>query len=202
MTPTDLSEASDIGAFEHWANVYTMHKAFSHPSELHGALCGRLAAGARMDENSWLQTVCEQMGIPASAPEESPELKEFMIAAYDRALEELKTSDMSFQPLLPEDDYSLDHRVQALSAWVRGFLEGMTVGASSPLGEAPEEIRELIEDLVAISQVSETEEDSEDGEYQLTEIVEYVRLGALAVFTEFNPPETAGTQAGKSGTVH
>lgn len=189
----DHSSTSQAGHFEHWANVYTSHKAFSHPSELHGGLCGRLAAGARMPQSEWLQTVCEQMGLPPSAAQEDADLAEFMNAAYDQALAQLKAADMSFQPLLPDDDYSLDQRVQALSAWVRGFLEGMALGAREALGEAPPEIRELIEDMVAISQVSdETEEDSEDGEYQFNEIVEYVRLGALAVYTEFNPPETAG----------
>ena len=54
---------------------------------------------------------------------------------------------------------------------------------------APDEIRELIEDLVAISQVADDDEPDDESEQQLMEIVEYVRLGALAVFTEFNPPE-------------
>ncbi|WP_404365140.1 UPF0149 family protein [Marinobacter sp.] len=199
MTDTDSTPADK---FERWANLYSTHKAFSHPSELHGSLCGRLAAGARMNSEEWLQVVCEHLGLPASAAEESPELAEFMSAAYDEALAALKASDMSFQPLLPDDDYSLDQRVQALSAWVRGFLEGMASGAGASLGEAPPEIRELIEDMVAISQVSDSEEDSEDGEYQLNEITEYVRLGALAVFTEFNPPETASTGASPSTTLH
>jgi uncharacterized protein YgfB (UPF0149 family) len=186
--------------FEQWANLYTIHKAFSHPSELHGSLCGRLAAGARMNLDEWLQLVCENMGIPKTAVDESDALAGFMSAAYDQALTAMKASDMTFTPVLPDDDYSLDQRVQALSAWVRGFLEGMAVGADA-LGEAPEEIRELIEDMVAISQVSETEEDSEEGEYQFNEVVEYTRLGALAVFTEFNSPEAA-TSASTTNTLH
>lgn len=52
-----------------------------------------------------------------------------------------------------------------------------------------------MEDMVAISQVSEDQEPDEEGEQQLLEIVEYIRLGALAVFTEFNPPEKPASQA-------
>jgi len=188
MPLTDNTVADNTG-FETWANIYTIHKAFSHPSELHGSLCGRLAAGHRIDEVSWLNIACEHMGLPATAADESPELVAFMAGAYETSLEQLKAADMSFKPLLPDDDYSLDQRLQALSAWVRGFLEGMALAAGGSLGQAPDEIRELIEDFVAISQVSEAEEDSEEGEHQLTEITEYVRLGALAVFTEFNPLE-------------
>lgn len=198
MSETDLS-SSQAAAFEQWANVFTAHQAFSHPSELHGSLCGRLAAGTRIGEQAWLKIVCEHMGLATTIPEESPALVTFMSEAYEQSLEQLKADDMSFRPLLPDDDYSLDQRLQALSAWVRGFLEGMALVASETLGQAPDEIRELIEDFVAISQVAEAEEDSEEGEYQLTEITEYVRLGALAVFTEFNPPEKPATS---ENTLH
>jgi len=53
--------------------------------------------------------------------------------------------------------------------------------------------------MVAISQLSEDEEADEESEQQLLEITEYVRLGALAVFTEFNAPEKP---ASNSPTLH
>lgn len=198
MSETDITNARAL-AFERWANVFTSHKAFSHPSELHGALCGRLAAGTRIDQGEWLDIVCEHMGLPSTAPEESPQLDEFMGSAYRETLELMKAADMSFQPLLPDDEYAIDQRLEALSAWIRGFLEGMALVAGEALGQAPEEIRELIEDLVAISQVSEAEDADEESEQQLMEIIEYVRLGALAVFTEFNPPEKS---ASATPTLH
>ncbi|HCW89153.1 MAG TPA: YecA family protein, partial [Marinobacter sp.] len=74
------------------------------------------------------------------------------------------------------------------------------LSAGASLGEAPEEIREVIGDMVAISQVADQEEEGgEESEQQLLEIVEYVRLGALSVFTEFNPPESASS---KQPTLH
>jgi yecA family protein len=188
MSGTDLS-SSQAAAFEQWANVFTAHQAFSHPSELHGALCGRLAAGARMQTEDWMGMVCEHMGLPPTGGEDSQELHKFMASAYDETLERLKSADMSFRPLLPDDDYAIEQRLEALISWVRGFLEGMALSAGESLGQAPDEIRELIEDLVAISQLSDEEEQDDESEQQLMEIVEYVRLGALSVFTEFNPPE-------------
>ncbi len=188
MSETDLSSSQAV-AFEQWANVFTAHKAFSHPSELHGALCGRLAAGARMQEGDWLGLVCEHMGLPATDAEDSKELHDFMGAVYDETLAQLKSADMSFRPLLPDDDYAIEQRLEALISWVRGFLEGMALSAGESLGQAPDEIRELIADMVAISQLSDEEEQDDESEQQLMEIIEYVRLGALSVFTEFNPPE-------------
>ena len=195
MSETDTASAAHAAEFERWANVFTAHKAFSHPSELHGALCGRLAAGSRIEEDEWLAMVCEHMGLPESAAEEADDLSAFMNEAYERALVFLKSADMSFHPLLPDDDYAIDQRLEALVAWIRGFLEGMALSAGESLGEAPEEIRELIEDMVAISQVAEDQESDQESEQQLVEITEYIRLGALAVFTEFNPPEKPASQA-------
>lgn len=185
--------------FETWANIYATHKAFSHPSELHGALCGRLSAGGRLKPDDWLALVCEQMGVAPESADASSALADFMSEAYDQTLSQLQAlTDLTFSPLLPDDDYALDQRLQALSAWVRGFLEGMAVMASRELGEASGDIRELVEDLVAISQVSESEADSEEGEQQYIEIMEYVRVGTMTVFTEFNPP----LQAPKDKTLH
>ncbi|MDI9244317.1 UPF0149 family protein [Marinobacter sp. CHS3-4] len=188
MSETDLS-TSPAAAFEQWANVFTSHQAFSHPSELHGALCGRLAAGARIQESDWLTMVCEHMGLATNATDDSAELTRFMVNAYNDTLEQLKSADMSFRPLLPDDDYAIEQRLEALISWVRGFLEGMALSAGESLGQAPDEIRELIEDMVAISQLSDEEDQDDESEQQLMEIIEYVRLGALSVFTEFNPPE-------------
>lgn len=198
MSETDTS-ADRAAEFERWANVFSTHKAFSHPSELHGVLCGRLAAGSRIDEPEWLSMVCEHMGLAKEAAEESDDLAPFMNSAYGKTLKQLQSTDMSFYPLLPDDDYAIEQRLEALVAWVRGFLEGMALAAGESLGQAPDEIRELIEDMVAISQLSEDEESDDESEQQLLEITEYVRLGALAVFTEFNDPEKP---AGDSPTLH
>lgn len=189
MSETDTSGAARAAEFERWANVFTAHKAFSHPSELHGVLCGRLAAGSRINEPDWLSMVCEHMGLPESAADDSEDLAPFMNKAYEQTLALLKSADMSFHPLLPDDDYAIEQRLEALVAWVRGFLEGMALSAGEALGQAPDEIRELIEDMVAISQLADDEEASDESEQQLLEITEYIRLGALAVFTEFNAPE-------------
>jgi len=194
MSEIDTADAAYAAEFERWANVFMAHKAFSHPSELHGALCGRMATGARLEEPEWLFMVCEHMGLPESAAGEGESLTVFMNEAYERALAFLKSEDMGFYPLLPDDDYAIDQRLEALVAWVRGFLEGMALSAGESLGEAPQEIRELMEDMVAISQVSEDQDPGDEGEQQFLEIVEYIRLGALAVFTEFNPPEKPASQ--------
>ena len=202
---TDNAESgSRTDDFEGWANLFTRCRAYSHPSELHGGLCGRLAAGARLSQQQWFEVVCEHLGVAPETLEQAEELPAelpgFMADAYQHTLGQLRATDMAFQPLLPEDDYAFDQRLQALAAWVRGFLEGMALAAGEKLGQAPDEIRELIEDMVAISQVEDADEGDEAAEVQLNDISEYVRLGVISVFTEFNPPEQASPAAGQ--TLH
>jgi len=197
------SDNPGLTPFEDWANAYTRFQAYGHPSELHGSLCGRLALGGRPAQEEWINLVAEHMGLTPEVVAEANE--SVVLEAPVTTLMELKANDMDFQLLLPDDDYSLAQRLEALTAWVRGFLEGMAVTAGSKLGEAPEEIRELIEDLISISQASAEVDDSESDEHQLLEVSEYVRLGALAVYTEYNPPETPSmfsAEGGSSGTLH
>lgn len=198
MTDT-ASETPEQPDFEAWANLYATHQAFSHPSELHGSLCGRLSAGSRLSADDWLTLACEHMGIAPETAKASAELEAFLRDAYDRTLASLQANDLSFRPLLPDDDYDLQGRLQSLAAWVRGFLEGMALVATRELGEATGDIRELVEDFVAISQVAESDSEGNESEQHWIEIAEYVRVGVLTLFMEFNPPTPAPP---KTETLH
>lgn len=176
--------------FETWANLYVRHGAFNHPSELHGALTGQLATGQRLTEARWDTLAAEHLGTESFLPAEAghPDARSFLASVYDEVLAGLQSEQMNFQLLLPEDEAPMGERLFALSAWVRGFLEGMARAGGERLAGAPEEVRELIEDFVAISQVEDDidEEEEEDNEAQWVEVSEFVRVGAMTVFAEFN----------------
>ena len=84
--------------------------------------------------------------------------------------------------------------------WVRGFLEGLALAAKGQLKTAESDIQELLRDLVAISQIDDQAEDSEDGEKEINEIIEYVRIGVVTVFAEFNGQEEP--EDDQSKTLH
>ena len=181
--------------FETWADVFLRQGAVSHPSELHGNLSGQLALGARLSNDAWLALAAEHMGSEqvAAMQEEDAGLRDFLMNAYEQTLRAMNSPDMSFMPLLPDDEYGLSERLVALGAWVRGFLEGMALVGSRQLGESSPEIREIIRDFVAISQVDADEDGAEEDELQLAEVIEFVRVGVLTVFTEFNTAPAAET---------
>lgn len=190
--------ARSTNDFETWANLYVRHGAFNHPSELHGALTGQLAAGQRLSVAQWESVATEHIGTETMLPAEAgnPDAGKFFAAVYNETLLALQSDEMSFPLLLPDDDAPMSERLFALSAWVRGFLEGMARAGGERLAGAPEEIRELIEDFVAISQVEDDiDEEEEADEGQWAEVSEFVRIGAMTVFAEFNQKQPA---AGRS----
>ncbi|TVP54910.1 MAG: YecA family protein [Halomonadaceae bacterium] len=184
-------EQEQLFDFDLWADLHLRHSAINHPSELHGLLSGQLAAGERLSPERWEHLVCEHLGAEQLLPEmgtELPSPKVLLQGFYDRSLRALQSESMDFRLLLPGDSAPLSQRLEALGSWVRGFLEGMARAAGEGLNDAPQDVRELIKDFVAISQIEIDEDDTEDGEKELSEVIEYVRIGVLNVFAEFNRP--------------
>lgn len=178
--------------FDLWSDLHTRHGAINHPSELHGLLTGELAAGERLSSERWEALALEHLGcdqLLTDAVEDQPTPRALLHAFYAATLAALQSEDMDFRLLMPPEQAPLNERLEALSNWVRGFLEGMARAAGDALSRADDDIRELIRDFVAISQVEHDADDTEDGDREVEEVSEYVRIGVLNVFAEFNRPE-------------
>jgi uncharacterized protein len=155
-------------------------------AEAHGMLCGLLCAGAGDLPDAWIHNTLA-------------DAEEYSFGGRDDArsmLEELHTAtvtmlreDMSFQPLLPADEVSLEDRAAALAAWCNGFLYGLAVRGLRPLGELPEEIREILSDFSEIGRAGVAAEEVEEvGESALTELIEYVRVAVQLVHDTCDQP--------------
>lgn len=179
--------------FDLWTDLHGRHGAINHPSELHGLLAGELAAGERLSSERWENLALEHLGCDSLQEEETEDQaspRALLHAFYAATLAALQSEDMDFRLLLPLEQAPLNQRLEALSNWVRGFLEGMARAAGDGLSQAPDDIRELIRDFVAISQVESDADNSEDdGDHDIEEVSEYIRVGVLNVFAEFNHPQ-------------
>nr|GFA59432.1 hypothetical protein [Tanacetum cinerariifolium] len=96
---------------------------------------------------------------------------------------ELTGDDMAVVLLLPGDDEPLTARTAAMGQWCQGFLNGFARVGSQPMSE---DARDVLQDLAAIAQIQDTLEESEDGESDYMEVMEYLRVAPLLLFTEFN----------------
>lgn len=194
--------------FEWLANVYNQNSAINHPSELHGIIVGELAGNLKRQGDSWLEITLDHMGVDELNLERQPNLEKELVAFYEKVLEGIDADSSSFNMLLPDDSYALPERIDALAVWVSGFLEGLAMAQSNALGSVDDELREILQDLVEISQLDSRVEVSETGEKEFFEVCEYVRIGVLNLYAEFNEvydDADAATDADASGdkpTLH
>ncbi|WP_237067607.1 UPF0149 family protein [Microbulbifer guangxiensis] len=184
---------SSPSEFDKLANAILASGGHTSPSELHGFVCGVLAAGARPDRRRWqdeLAQLLDQDAVPADLS------AEFQRIAQESA-EQLGDRNFDFQLLLAEDG-GIAERTLSLGQWCQGFLHGFGVGAHR--GELPPTSKEALEDLSAVSQVdADTVSEGEEAEHQLLEVQEFVRVAVMNIFTEAAPPPAGGS---KGATLH
>ena len=148
------------------------------PAELHGLLLGRSCAGAGFEADGWLVDAAELL---ENEPQDN--VRNALIGLQQMVKGELTGDDVTVVLLLPTDDAPLTERAAALGLWCQGFLSGFGLNCrdSSTLST---EANEVLQDLAAISQVQDALEESDDGESDYMEVMEYVRIAPLLLFSE------------------
>ncbi|KRW61395.1 YecA/YgfB family protein [Pseudomonas sp. TTU2014-080ASC] len=147
------------------------------PAELHGLLLGRSCAGAGFDAEPWLQEATELLGS-----ELQDNVRQALIGLQEMVKGELNSTDVTLVLLLPGDDAALAERTTALGQWCQGFLAGFGLTARDSALSA--EAMEVLQDLSAIAQIQDALDESEDGENDYMEVMEYLRVAPLLLFSE------------------
>ncbi|HDS1816041.1 TPA: YecA family protein [Pseudomonas putida] len=151
------------------------------PAELHGLLVGRSCAGAGFDADAWLADAAQLL-----ENEPGDTVRNALIGLQEMVKGELTSDDMAIVLLLPTDDAALADRAAALGQWCQGFIAGFGLNAGGK--DLSTEAKDVLQDLVAISQVQEALEESEDGESDYMEVMEYLRVAPLLLFSELAKP--------------
>ena len=99
--------------------------------------------------------------------------------------EQMLSTDMDMQLMLPDEDSTLKTRCEALVEWCQGFLSGLGVGGLNQ-SELPDDCRTLIDDLYKVSllETGDLDKQGEQGEKDLMELIEYIRMGAIYLYDE------------------
>ncbi|WP_026970914.1 MULTISPECIES: UPF0149 family protein [Aliagarivorans] len=181
--------------FDDFEELLEKHELMVNPSEVHGLITG-MFAGGMASKDEWLSNINDMIndgqGLPADVKREMGQLH---LATFQG----LSDSLLSFQLLMPDDDYSPEERAEAIAQWVQSFLVGFGL-MQSDLSKLAEDVQELIHDFSEISKLSpELEGSEEDNEQALFQVVEYVRIGAVTIFAHLNEPESGD---GEEPTLH
>ncbi len=157
-------------------------QALTSPSEAHGILCGQLSGGMKADGLAWLKLYLPNLGVKREPWEDS---REWFFQLRNFTLEELTDDQFNFMPLLPDDEDPLQQRLTSLAEWCSGFLAGFGSTGERKKEDFSEDCLMALRDLQQISQVDTDVEEEEMGESAFYEVLEYVRMAALMLFTEF-----------------
>jgi uncharacterized protein YgfB (UPF0149 family) len=188
-------------SFDDIANLLVSEKiTMVSPAELHGLVSGQLASGARLSNDLWLQMANDFLEIEKFSHEES---KVGLVGLYQQTLEQLEGLAMSLDLLLPDDEHEISQRVEALGQWVQGFLAGFGTQGRQTDKSLSTDAKELLNDLGQISQVASVDlEETEESENDFFELAEYVRMGAVFIFTECNKPVAQTQESEDKPTLH
>ncbi|MEI7035668.1 UPF0149 family protein [Fulvimonas yonginensis] len=149
-------------------------------SELHGSLCGFLAGGGALGRQPLLAVLqFEDRDTTASAPDQA-----LLARLATQTRQELDDPELGFEPLLPADDRPLPERAEALVEWCRGFLGGFGLAGAGAHGKLSDEAQEILRDLSTIASSAFDFGDQGEDEDALIEVHEFVRVGAMLLYTE------------------
>jgi len=142
------------------------------PAQLHGALCGLLAAGASSRAEAGLASVTQALDVDLFG-----ELAVQTMALYRVSASALEDEEFDFYPLLPDDDAEIELRTESLGAWCQGFLSGY---AQASMVAAAGDTAEVLSDIAAIAEAGvDDDAQTEECEASYAELVEYLRFAVL-----------------------
>ena len=168
-----------------------------HPVEVHGALVGLICGGVKQDNYAWLKPLVDLMND--GQPLES-NLQQLIAELYQDTVARLADFEFGFTLLLPEEEVSLSHRVEALALWTQSFLTGIAI-IQPELAKSSPDVREVIKDLAEIAQVEFDVGDDEESETAYIELQEFVRMSAILCYSEFGL-DMPLNDTDQSSTIH
>lgn len=179
MSTEMLLDALD---FDLIADVFVTESISASPAELHGQLCGYLASGVSLPLEDWLTMVAEFCDIEGWKEEAS---REAIVELYQSTQALFKNGEYALVPCISDDESPISERGTTLSQWAHGFLAGY--GLSGRKEKLSDDTKQVLQDFANISamqgDMADLEENN-DNETDLMELIEYVRLSAMMLYSE------------------
>ncbi|EEY78876.1 yecA family protein [Acinetobacter calcoaceticus RUH2202] len=158
----------DISGWTDWNAHFEGIEEISSPSELHGLLTGIVCVTEAPTREEWSQIL-----TTLNVPELSEDALALLTDEAEDVVHAISDDELDYLPMLPDDEHTLQERVQALSDWCAGVVLGFGLAS----GHIRDDERELIENLQDIAAVEfEDSDNDEEGESSYEELYEFVRL--------------------------
>ncbi|MFD2191380.1 UPF0149 family protein [Pistricoccus aurantiacus] len=165
------------------ADTFLVHGSFQSPAFLDGHLAAALGL-IDIDATGWLEEVCAALGVEQPR---DPQSAETLLQWRQQSLAALSAAELDYEPLLPDEMFSLAERAEGLRQWCMGFLEDVNNTETEVQERWSQELREAIGDLAALAELEIDLEDSSENENDLFALTEHARMAAMLLYTEQHP---------------
>ncbi len=192
------NDCAAVNAFDRLSETFAEADISQPPAEWHGFLCGA-ATSQTLSETELVILVSEEL---ASDHTDSSALQQIVTEFAQISLAELNDDNFGFQLILPDDDWPLPDRVEALAAWSEGYLSGLGQSRALSASSMSEESSIALNDIAAISQASTELEETGSEEQDYMELVEYVRIAVLLIHSELRNQHGAAPTPQGSTQLH
>ena len=147
------------------------------PAEIQGFLLGYISGKGTFKDDGWTSAITDILGFVPNQ-----KIYKAFQGIIDLFKKEVKENSVTAILMLPPDDDAIDKRLQAECDWCQGFLSGFGIACGKD--KVSSSIKEILEDVVEISQLQVTTEESEEIEVYYTELFEYLKIVPILLITE------------------
>jgi uncharacterized protein YgfB (UPF0149 family) len=182
--------------YDDFQNLLHDAHALAEPAEAHGTLAGALCAAPGYRFEDWLAEILPEGVSPGAAASRLAQL-------FDETRSALLEAQLDLQLLIPDDEQPLGERTEALALWCNGFLYGLGTNGSGDPADLPGDAGEVLRDFTEISRAGVDDADGpEANEEALTQLVEFVRMGAQLVCEELGVLRAPQPPGGPPTSIH
>lgn len=149
-------------------------------SEFQGILAGMISAGLKSSDKHWQSVIIEVTNDGHALSKEVLVATQNIFAESQSAFMQ---QDMLAPILLPDDEYPLIDRLEALSFWCQGFLLGFGLQFGDQSIDSSD-ISEALQDISEISHLKLSTDESEDSQIALVTVTEHIKVAVKVIYLE------------------
>lgn len=154
-------------------------------SETHGLIAGMSSLYLPENSNAWQNILLAEL----ECSDISAQDWDVFSSLREQVLMELGSEEYEFELLLPDDEDSLEERLEAIALWCRGYLTGLALAGLSTTELNNQLVQEVVEDLSQIANMSIETENKQEAEFDYMQLVEYVKVAAHNINLELQEKE-------------